>query len=82
MISFIDILIEYLSPYSPFLNPIENCFLKWKNYVIRKEAKNKIELQQFIHNGFRSITEADCDGFFRKMLRYVIRAERGNEILE
>ncbi|KAF7692219.1 hypothetical protein CDIK_2440 [Cucumispora dikerogammari] len=25
----------FLPSYSPFLNPIENCFFKWKNFVIR-----------------------------------------------
>ena len=26
----------FLPPYCPFLNPIENCFSKWKNVVPRK----------------------------------------------
>ncbi|KAG0441588.1 hypothetical protein DMUE_0934 [Dictyocoela muelleri] len=33
----------FLPPYSPFLNPIENCFSKWKNYVLQGEAKNENE---------------------------------------
>jgi hypothetical protein len=36
--------IVYLPPYSPFLNPIENCFSKWKNHVLRAVANNELSL--------------------------------------
>lgn len=75
-------IVKYLPPYSPFLNPIENCFSKWKNFVIRGCAKNEVELKSLIERGFGSITESDCDGFYRKMLRYVIKSERREEIFE
>ena len=32
----------YLPPYSPFLNPIENCFSKWKNTVLRGQLGMKV----------------------------------------
>ena len=32
----------YLPAYSPFLNPIENVFSKWKNFVIRGTATNEL----------------------------------------
>ncbi|KII60854.1 hypothetical protein RF11_00607 [Thelohanellus kitauei] len=37
--------IEYLSPCSPFLNPIENIFRKWKNFVNRP---NWMKEQQYL----------------------------------
>ena len=30
--------IKYMQPYSPKLNPIENAFAKWKNYVKRENC--------------------------------------------
>ena len=66
-----DLKLLYLPPYSPFLNPIESSFSKWKNYVTRGNARNEEELMSLIANGFDSINLADCNGFYRKMLRYV-----------
>ena len=72
----------YLPPYSPFLNPIENVFSKWKNFVLRSRAENESQLKDFIVSGFREITSDDCESFYRKMLNYLIRAERKEFILE
>lgn len=77
-----EILINYLPPYSPFLNPIENCFSKWKNYVIRCGAKNEGELDDYIRNGFCEITENDCNGYFRKMLKYIEKSRLREVIFE
>lgn len=65
----------FLPPYSPFLNPIENIFSVWKNLVIRSEAKNENELKQLISSKFDCITSTHCDSFYRKMLRYIQKAE-------
>ncbi|KAF7696428.1 hypothetical protein CDIK_1893, partial [Cucumispora dikerogammari] len=32
------IVLKYLPPYSPMLNIIENCFSKWKNFVVRSRV--------------------------------------------
>lgn len=76
------IVVEYLPAYSPFLNPIENCFSKWKNYVLRGKANNEEELKTLIENGFESINSNDCDGYFRKMLRFIVKSEKREEIFE
>ncbi|KAF7701713.1 hypothetical protein CDIK_0575 [Cucumispora dikerogammari] len=76
------ITVVHLPLYSPFLNPIGNCFSKWKNEVIKKRAANKTELKRYIQAGFECITEEDCNGYYRKMLRYVISSERMEEIFE
>ena len=78
----LGLVLEYLPPYSPFLNPIENCFSKWKRFVIQGRAKNEIELKELIDDGFKVITEEDCNGFYRKMLKYIIKSERRETILE
>lgn len=74
--------IFYLPPYSPFLNPIENVFSVWKNLVIRGGAKNENELRNLISSKFEEITPSHCSSFFRKMLKYIIRCSRREEILE
>ena len=70
----------YLPPYSPFLNPIENGFSKWKNSVLRGAARNESEFFELISSGFSCITSEDCDGWYRKMLGYVIRCSN-NEVI-
>lgn len=36
-----NIRLEYLPPYSPFFNPIENLFSKWKDIVQRARQINE-----------------------------------------
>ena len=72
----------YLPPYSPFLNPIENVFSKWKNNVVRAQARNENELLNLIDDGFKVITANDCSNYYRKMLRYISRCLNREIILE
>ena len=72
----------FLPPYSPFLNIIENWFAKWKNYVLRGQARNEDELQVLINSGFNSIENSDCEGYFRKMLRCIERCRCREEFNE
>ena len=66
-----DFQVLYLPPYCPFLNPIENCFSKWKNAVIRSKCTSKEQLKEAIRKGFEQITSKDCEGFYRNMLKYL-----------
>lgn len=59
--------VKYLPPYSPFLNPIENLFSKWKKFVNRANPQNEQELMTAIGNGSSLITSVDCDGYFSNM---------------
>lgn len=72
----------YLPPYSPFLNPIENVFSKWKSYVCGGNATNGEMLMELINGGFLEITSSDCNGYFRKMTRYIVRCLDNEEIFE
>ena len=70
----------FLPPYSPFLNPIENAFSKWKNYVKRANSQNEDELKEAIHNGFLCVSEKDCNAYYRHMFTFVIKACLRQEI--
>ena len=70
----------FLPPYSPMLNIIENCFSKWKNYVLRGAARCEAELMHLIGQGFEKISSDDCDGYFRLFLRNIERS-RNREVI-
>ena len=78
----LELTLFYLPPYSPFLNPIENCFSKWKNFVVRSQSRNEAELLNYIGEGFRTITSTDCGGYYKKMLGYIVRCLNNEIILE
>ena len=72
--------VQYLPPYSPFLNPIENMFSKWKEIVKRINPTNETQLIDGIKNGSSLVTSNDCDGYYRNMIRYILRS-LNNEII-
>ncbi len=53
----------FLPPYSSFLNPIENCFFKWKGYVRSACCANEIELLREVELGIGKITDDDCEEY-------------------
>jgi transposase len=69
LVNLLNLNILYLPPYSPMCNIIENCFSKWKNFVVRSNPENEGQLFRYINEGFNQISSDDCEGFFRKMLR-------------
>ena len=58
----------FLSPYSPFLNPIKNIFSVCKNLVIRASAKSENELKEIISSKFTQITREHVTHFTVKCL--------------
>ncbi len=72
----------YLPPYCPFLNPFENGFSKWKNHVTRGKAQNEAEVRDLFLKEFDSVTEKDCQGYFKKMTGYVARSLAKGIIME
>ncbi|KAF7685543.1 hypothetical protein CDIK_3708 [Cucumispora dikerogammari] len=76
------IVLKYSLLYSPMLNIIENCFSKWKNFVVRSRVTFKDVLRQVIISKMKTITPANCDGFFRKMLRVVEKSRKREQINE
>ena len=73
-------LLRFLPAYSPFLNPIENLFSKWKGIVKQANCNNEQELNYEISRASKLITPTDCDGYYRNMFRYISRA-LNNEII-
>ena len=55
----------YLPPYSPDFNPIENMWSKVKNILKKLAARTFDELVEPVKTAILSITEDDCQGFFR-----------------
>jgi transposase len=62
--------ILFLPPYLPFLNPIENMFAKWKEYVRRESPTNEERLFELIENGANLITNDDCNSFYMHMTTF------------
>jgi len=56
--------LEFLPPYSPFLNPIEEVFSKWKGIVKQNNCQTEDQLLDCIHNASEEIDESNCTEFF------------------
>ncbi len=54
----------YLPPYSPDLNPIEECFSKVEGLLCKAEARTRELLLEAMGGAISSITERDAQGFF------------------
>lgn len=61
----------FLPPYSPFLNPIENMFSKWKQSIRIENPNNESELFDLIENVNNLISSQDCAGFYRNMHKFL-----------
>jgi transposase len=69
-----------LPPYSPFLNPIENMFSQWKEKVRRGNPRCEDELLYLIDWKFEEITPANCKNYYLRMLGFVNRCLKKEEI--
>jgi transposase len=56
--------LEYLPPYSPDLNPIENMWSKIKENLRRDEPRTWRQLLRAAKVAFASVSATDCQGFF------------------
>jgi transposase len=74
--------ILYLPPYSPFLNPIENMFAKWKEYVRRERATDEARLFELIESGARLVTSDDCNAFYLHMTSFLPKCINLEEIID
>ncbi|KAF7685336.1 hypothetical protein CDIK_3915, partial [Cucumispora dikerogammari] len=74
--------LRFLPPYSLFLNPIENMFSKWKEFVRRESPLNETHLFSLIENGSRLISATDCGEFHKNMLSYIHKSISEDEIVD
>ena len=58
------------APYSPFLNPIEECFALWKFNFRKGPAINKTNIFNQIANTFSILTSEKIVNFYRHSLSY------------
>ena len=63
--------VEFLSPYSPDFNPIENCWSKLKEYLRSQESRTYEELDQAITEAINLVTDNDIIGWFTHCCYYV-----------
>lgn len=71
-----------LPPYSPFLNPIENLFSKWKNNIRQARPQGEVELFNLINNVSILITPEDCNGYYQHMRRFITKCINKEEIVD
>lgn len=55
----------FLPPYSPDLNPIEQCWSKVKEFLRSAKARSQRLLERVIGEAIKTITPADSRGFFK-----------------
>jgi transposase len=70
----------FLPPYTPFLNPIENLFSKWKQLVKRGTPESPEMLLELIYSAASEITSDDCEGFYHHLRSYFQRCLRFDTI--
>jgi transposase len=56
--------LEYLPPYSPDFNPIENLWSKVKQGIKSRQPRNARQLLKAAGAAFAAVTPTDCQGFF------------------
>jgi len=62
--------LAFLPPYSPFLNPVEECFSKLKNFVKKHPLDHHESLINRIQEGSHTITKQDCEGWVRHSISF------------
>ena len=70
-----NVRLEYLPPYSPHLNPIENLFsvIKSRFNKIRPRIQTTIDLERHLRDLFNDFRKYSMDSFFVQMRSYVNR---------
>lgn len=74
-------IMEFVAPYSPFMNPIEELFSQWKRNVISRKPIDEETLQVAINGAASEITQNQCENYVRHMESYILSCIR-REIIE
>ncbi len=59
----------YNAPYSPQLNPIENCFSQIKAHVQNSKVNTEKQLIRSIGDSIKQVTSENCLGYVMKVFR-------------
>jgi len=62
--------LKFLPSFSPFLNPVEECFSKLKNYVKKHPLDDQENLINRIQEGSYTITKQDCEGWVNHSISF------------
>ena len=65
LLESLGVLVYFLPPYSPDLNPIEELFSKIKAYLRANEHTIHEDLESLLLMAFTSVTAQDCEGWIR-----------------
>ena len=74
--------IMFLPPYSPFLNPIENAFNQWKDFVKSSQPSDEAALLSSIEASCHRITPEQCQRYFANMETYIPKCLAREEIYD
>ena len=72
----------FLPPYSPFLNPIENMFAKWKTLIRGSKPTSEQHLFELIDSCSHEISSENCSGFFRNVFTFLPKCLNKEEIVD
>lgn len=72
----------YLPPYSPFLNPIEECFSKVHQAICMIRPTLERSLLSAVDTAFSSVTAENCEGWIRHARAYNMQCLRREPILK
>ena len=61
---------NFLPPYSPHLNPIEEMWSVYKSHIKREEKPDRPGLVALMKGSADEIEQAQCDGFYRHTVTY------------
>ncbi|SPO19660.1 uncharacterized protein UTRI_10004 [Ustilago trichophora] len=72
--------VEFLPPYSPWLNIAKNVFSKIKPIVSRQQLTEHSGLVNLISNTLSTVTGDNCRGWIREATRWLVVAEAGHPL--
>lgn len=75
-----DVKIDFLPPYSPFLNPIELSFDALKSFLKAQKIQTRPQLVNAVHQGIRELmTPTNCEGWFEHSKDLLKPASQGQK---
>jgi transposase len=70
----------FLPVYSPQLNPIKLCFSKWKSIVKQADKHTRDQLITSMNVAAIQITQKDCAGWYREVMRFYVHCAAGKPL--
>jgi len=72
----------FLPSYSPFLNPIENMFARWKLLIRESKPTSEHHIFELIESCSREIFTENYSGFFRNVFTFLPKCLNNEEIID